>query len=253
HVVVPEGAVSDIALAEPDVLVSGHPFEAPLDDTLRELIERADVVVIGPGLGRDAGRASFVLAVLDLAKRAVVDADGLTVLAGHREALQRIATAKPVVLTPHRGEFRTLFGEWSDGVATDPWAASHAAAVASSCTVLLKGLPTVIAHGTEPVLTVASGNPGLATGGSADVPSGIGGVFLAQGLGPAAAAGVATEALGQAALFAAQEHGPRTMRPMHVVAAMAEVWKQWSHNDAPRPGEEFPEMYLAELLPPLTG
>jgi hypothetical protein len=40
---------------------------------------------------------------------------------------------------------------------------------------------------------------------------------------------------------------------MHVVTAMAEVWKQWSHNDAPQEGEEFPEMYLAELLPPLTG
>jgi hypothetical protein len=64
---------------------------------------------------------------------------------------------------------------------------------------------------------------------------------------------VAAEALGQAAGYAAQEHGPRAMRPMHVVTAMAEVWKQWSHNDAPQEGEEFPEMYLAELLPPLTG
>ena len=118
---------------------------------------------------------------------------------------------------------------------------------------MLKGVPTVVAHGEDPVLTVASGNPGLATGGSGDVLSGLIGVFLGQGLTPPIAAAVAAEALGQAAMFAAQEHGPRTMRPMHVVAAMAEVWKQWSHNDAPRDGEEFPEMYLAELLPPLTG
>lgn len=253
HVVVPDEAVSDIALAEPDVLVSGHAFEAPLDEPLQELIARADAVVIGPGLGRDMGRAEFVLAVLELARRAVIDADGLTVLAGHREALERIATGKPVVLTPHRGEFRSLFSELAEGAAADPWTAAQSAAMASSCTVLLKGVPTVIAQAGAPVLTVASGNPGLATGGSGDVLSGLVGVFLTQGLPPTAAAGVAAEALGQAALFAAQEHGPRTMRPMHVVSAMAEVWKLWSHNDAPRPGEEFPEMYLAELLPPLTG
>jgi hydroxyethylthiazole kinase-like uncharacterized protein yjeF len=253
HVVVPDEAMSDIALAEPDVLVFGHPFAAPLAAGLHELLARADAVVIGPGLGREAGRAEFVLAALRVAQRAVIDADALTVLAGHRDELAAHASRIPVVLTPHRGEFRTLFADLADGAATDPWMAARDAARSTSATVLLKGVPTVVAHGEDPVLTIASGNPGLATGGSGDVLSGLIGVLLAQGLGPSIAAAVAAEALGQAALFAAQEHGPRTMRPMHVVGAMAEVWKQWSHNDAPRDGEEFPEMYLAELLPPLTG
>lgn len=253
HVVVPDEAMSDIALAEPDVLVFGHRFAAPLAEGLRDLIERADAVVIGPGLGRDAGRAGFVLAVLGAAQRVVIDADALTVLATEREALAAIAARIPVVLTPHRGEFRTLFGEFAERATTDPWTAAQEAARATSATVLLKGVPTVVSHGDEPVLTVASGNPGLATGGSGDVLSGLVGVFLAQGLTPLAAAAVAAEALGQAATMAAQEHGPRTMRPMQVVAAMAEVWKQWSQGDAPKEGEEFPELYLAELLPPLTG
>jgi NAD(P)H-hydrate epimerase len=253
HAVVPDEAMSDIALAEPDVLVFGHPFNVPLAPELRELVARADAVVIGPGLGRDAGRAHFVLALLEVAQRAVVDADGLTVLKTHREALAAIASRIPVVLTPHRGEFRALFGEFADVADTDPWTAVSDATRVSAATVLLKGVPTVIGHGQDAVLTVASGNPGLATGGSGDVLSGLVGAFLAQGLDPRAAAAVAAEALGQAAMFAAQEHGPRTMRPMHVVGAMSEVWRLWSHNDAPKPGEEFPEMYLAELLPPLTG
>jgi NAD(P)H-hydrate epimerase len=175
------------------------------------------------------------------------------VLKTHREALAAIASRIPVVLTPHRGEFRALFGEFADVADTDPWTAVSDATRVSAATVLLKGVPTVIGHGQDAVLTVASGNPGLATGGSGDVLSGLVGAFLAQGLDPRAAAAVAAEALGQAAMFAAQEHGPRTMRPMHVVGAMSEVWRLWSHNDAPKPGEEFPEMYLAELLPPLTG
>jgi hydroxyethylthiazole kinase-like uncharacterized protein yjeF len=253
HVVVPDEAMSDIALAEPDVLVFGHPFVVPAASGLRDLIARADAVVIGPGLGRDEGRSDFVLEVLALAQRAVIDADALTVLAGSRDRLAAIAARIPVVLTPHRGEFRTLFAEFADLADTDPWLAAQHASRTSNATVLLKGVPTVIAAGEVPVLTVASGNPGLATGGSGDVLSGLVGVFLAQGLAPQVAAAVAAEALGQAAGYAAQEHGPRAMRPMHVVTAMAEVWKQWSHNDAPQEGEEFPEMYLAELLPPLTG
>ena len=253
HVVVPDEAMSDIALAEPDVLVFSHPFAAPLAAGLRELIARADAVVIGPGLGRDADRAGFVLQVLAEAQRAVIDADALTVLAAERAALAEVAARVPLVLTPHRGEFRTLFGEFADLATTDPWTAAEEAARVTSATVLLKGVPTVVAHGRDALLTVTSGNPGLATGGSGDVLSGLIVAFLAQGLAPQAAAAVAAEALGQAATMAAQDHGPRAMRPMHVVAAMAEVWKQWTHNDAPKEGEEFPELYLAELLPPLTG
>jgi NAD(P)H-hydrate epimerase len=255
HVVVPDEAMSDIALAEPDVLVFGHRFAAPLSDNLRHLLEQADTVVIGPGLGREAGRAEFVIAVLDAAQRAVVDADALTVLAPHRDELARVATVKPLVLTPHRGEFRTLFAEFADGAATDPWAAADEAARATGATVLLKGVPTVIASGEAAPLTVASGNPGLASGGSGDVLSGLVGVFLAQGLPAQTAAAVAAEALGEGAAIAAQQHGPRTMRPMQVVAAMSEVWKVWTRSDEPVDREDyyFPVFYLAELLPPITG
>ena len=253
HVVVPDEAMSDIALAEPDVLVFGHRFATPLSEALQRLLVSADAVVIGPGLGRDAGRADFVLAVLAAARRTVIDADALTVLAGRRSELADLARSRPVVLTPHRGEFRTLFGEYADVAATDPWTAAAESASATGATMLLKGVPTVVAHHGEAVLTVASGNPGLATGGSGDVLSGLVGVFLAQGLSPLVASAVAAEALGEAASVAAQEHGPRTMRPMQVIAALAEVWKQWAHSDAPQEGEEFPELYLAELLPPLTG
>src|SRR5690606_39725137 len=108
HVVVPDQAVSDIALAEPDVLVSGHPFTTPLQEPLVELLYRVDAVVIGPGLGREPGRGEFVLAVLEHSRRALVDADALTVLAPHREQLANLAADRELLLTPHVGGFRPL-------------------------------------------------------------------------------------------------------------------------------------------------
>ncbi len=146
HVVVPDQAVSDIALAEPDVLVSGHPFTTPLQESLVELLYRVDAVVIGPGLGREPGRAEFVLAVLEHSRRALVDADALTVLAPHREQLAKLAADRELLLTPHVGEFRTLFPECADGVATNPWDRAATAAELSGATVLLKGVPTVVAQ-----------------------------------------------------------------------------------------------------------
>jgi hydroxyethylthiazole kinase-like uncharacterized protein yjeF len=204
-------------------------------------------------LGRQANRDGFVLAVLEVPQRAVIDADALTVLADRRDALAEIAGRGDFVLTPHRGEFRALFPEAADAAATDPWAAAQHAVDHCGATVVLKGVPTVVASAGSPALTIAAGNPGLATGGSGDVLSGVIGVFLAQGLAPRDAAAVAAQALGEAATFAGREHGPRAMRPLHVVSALAQVWQVWTIEDQPPDEDDYPAMTLAELFPPLTG
>ena len=84
------------------------------------------------------------------------------------------------MLTPHAGEFRTLFPALASERDIDPWGAAAHAAEQCGATVLLKGVPTAIARAGRPSLTVAAGNPGLATGGSGDVLSGILGAFLAR-------------------------------------------------------------------------
>lgn len=226
HVVVPDQAVSDIALAEPDVLVSGHPFAAPLQDSLVGLLYRVDTVAIGPGLGRDPGRGEFVLAVLEHSRRALIDADALTVLAPHRKQLAKLAADRELLLTPHVGEFRTLFPECADGVATNPWDRAATAAELSGATVLLKGVPTVVAQTGVPSLSVTSGNPGLATGGSGDVLSGLAAAFLAQGIGAQEAGAVAAYLMGRAADRAALHHGTRGLRPMQVVSEIPTTWRE---------------------------
>lgn len=227
YVVTSPESSQELATAEPDVQVRPHALSGQPSEELRQLVERADAVVIGPGLGRDEGRAGFVLSLLAHAPRAVLDADALTVLAGSREALRTAAERKPIVLTPHPGEFRTLFAEHADVLPDDPWLAASRASNDSATTVLLKGVPTVIAHGAAPLLTIAAGNPGLASGGSGDVLSGIIGAILAASAAPPVAAALGAQALGDAADLAAALHGTRGMRPMDVIAALADTWVTW--------------------------
>lgn len=247
HAIVPDASASDIALAEPDVQVLGAAFDRPIDASWLDLVARADAVVIGPGLGRDEHRARLVIDTLAVARTALLDADALTVLADQRDALTAVAPGRTLVLTPHRGEFRTLFPDLADTATSDPWAAATHAAESTGCTVLLKGVPTVVAEPGRTLLTVAAGNPGLATGGSGDTLSGVIGALLARGMTGDEAAAVGALAVGEAADQAASEHGVRSLRPMQVVAALEGVWRAWAEEMVQ------PSPFLAELLPPELG
>lgn len=228
HVVAPAESLAVLRIAEPDVQCAEQPFELPLAPHTIELLESADVVIVGPGLGRMASRTPFVLAVLEHARAAVIDADALVALKGSVPELKQLASARAFVCTPHVGEFRTLFGDFANDLETAPWEAAENAAMASGCTILLKGVPTVVAYVGQSTLTVAAGNPGLATGGSGDVLSGILGALMGQGLVLPEVAAMAAEALGEAADHAARRTTARAMRPMDVVAALPDIWRAWA-------------------------
>ena len=99
HVVAPEASLVTMREAEPDVQCMAQEFAGAIADNVRELLSRADAVAIGPGLGREAGRAEFVLAVLGHARSAVVDADALTVLKNRpRPHSPVLASAHPMRL-----------------------------------------------------------------------------------------------------------------------------------------------------------
>jgi len=134
-----------------------------------------------------------------------------------------------LVFTPHLGEFRTLAGDQlADAVANDRWSAASKAAQKLRGCLLLKGVPTIVADVRGPALVVASGNPGLATGGSGDVLAGFIGALLARGLPPVDAAALGAHALGRAAELGARQWTARSLRPADVLAAMPEVWRAWT-------------------------
>ena len=145
-------------------------------------------------------------------------------------------TERPLVFTPHLGEFRALAGDQlADAAANDRWAAATKAAQTLHGCVLLKGVPTVVADVRGPVHVVAAGNPGLATGGSGDVLSGFIGAFLARGVAAPEAAALGAHALGRAAELGARAWSARSLRPADVLASLPEVWRTWADRTPPGP------------------
>lgn len=227
HAVAPIETVAALIQAEPDLQTFAHPLDRSPNADLLELVSRADAVVIGPGLGRAAGRRDVVSSLVRAARRVVLDADALVAFHGAVEELRGVADGRQVVLTPHPGEFRTLFPDLASARELDPWGAAAAAAERAGAVVLLKGVPTVVASSGRAALTVASGNPGLATGGSGDVLSGLIGAVLAREVEPILAAAVGAQALGQCADIAARRVSARGLRPMDVIAALPDLWRHW--------------------------
>src|SRR5207244_11393485 len=155
---------------------------------------------------------------------AVVDADALILL-------EPPLPERPIVFTPHLGEFRAQFGDQlADQAANDRWAAAVKAAQKAKATVLLRGVPTVIADLRGPIHVVASGNPGLATGGSGDLLAGFIGAFLARGSPGPEAAALGAHALGRAAEQGARQWTARSLRPADVLAALPDTWRAWANS-----------------------
>jgi len=211
----------------PDILTVESALGAELEPAAVEALEWADAIVVGPGMGReplDARRTFLAAALSRRPVPTVLDADALHLVTP--ELLT--PSSRPLVLTPHVGEFRALVGDaLADQAANDRWGAAARAASKLKATVLLKGVPTVIADLRGPVHVVASGNPGLATGGSGDLLAGFVGAFLARGMAPAEAAALGAHALGRAADLGARQWTARSLRPADVLAALPDVWRAW--------------------------
>ena len=246
HAVAPDPTIDTLVIAEPDLQTLRHEFTSELKPGLSELLARSDVLVMGPGLGRGDGRLEFVLAAARKARAAVLDADALNAFQGESRHLRKLAKEREVVLTPHPGEFRRLFPEHSDGLELDPWRAAQEAAHASGCTVLLKGVPSVVATSNGTIATVAAGNPGLATGGSGDVLSGIIGAFLAQQYDTPVATCLGAQVLGRAADLAARRTTARGLRPMDVIGALPDLWRTWEAQRTVRPAPRPPILFELE-------
>jgi NAD(P)H-hydrate epimerase len=161
----------------------------------------ADVLVIGPGLGRDA-RAAVERAAARHRGPMLLDADALNAFAGDLPALRAVIGDHPALITPHPVECARLLGISPREVLDRRFDVGTALAREIGATVLLKGVPTVISdpHGSR--FVVAAGTPALATGGSGDLLCGIAGTLLAQVNDPLVAGACAAWIHGRAAELA---------------------------------------------------
>ncbi|MDQ1361685.1 MAG: ADP-dependent NAD(P)H-hydrate dehydratase / NAD(P)H-hydrate epimerase [Acidimicrobiaceae bacterium] len=162
--------------------------------------ERCRVVVVGPGIGRDESTATDLRRLVARSPvPVVVDADGLYAL-GHVEA--PLASASTVVLTPHDGEYQRLAGR---APGSDRIVAARQLAEASGAVALVKGTTTAVADPGGRVVLGLAGTPALATAGTGDVLSGVIAAFVARGVAPLEAAGLAAHVHGRAAADGAAE------------------------------------------------
>jgi ADP-dependent NAD(P)H-hydrate dehydratase / NAD(P)H-hydrate epimerase len=186
------------------ITVAGHLPGADPQETARETLKSAGRVqawTAGPGMGTGEDSKRLLAAVLETSVPALVDADGLTIAASDRSLLRRDAQT---LITPHAGELGRLLGADPREIEARRLEHARRASAELGVTVLLKGSTTVIAAPGGETWVNATGTPWLATAGSGDVLSGLGGAFLAGGLEPAAAGAAAAYLHGVAARLAAE-------------------------------------------------
>jgi hydroxyethylthiazole kinase-like uncharacterized protein yjeF len=142
-----------------------------------------DALVVGPGLGTtDRGR-EILDAALRLAMPLVIDADALTLIAGDAALAATVAgRTAPTALTPHPAEAARLAGVVTSDIQGDRLQSALALARQMNAAVVLKGAGSVLAFADGHWAINATGNPGLASGGTGDVLSGMLGALLAQGI-----------------------------------------------------------------------
>ena len=172
-------------------------------DDLMPLIERATVVVIGPGLGQSEWSIELMQVVQSLKLPLVLDADALNLLA------QKPHHNDHWIITPHPGEAASLLLTSSSQVQNNRFLAAQSLQQQFGGVAVLKGAGTIVQSPSSMPMVCAAGNPGMSSGGMGDVLSGVLGGLLAQDLplSQAAEVGVLVHAL--AADRAVGDHGER--------------------------------------------
>lgn len=213
---VPEAIHALVAPAIPEVMVHSSMPEG-----------NWTAIMAGCGMGRSATTREQVLHLLEISSVPVVlDADAVTVLADHVDA---IASARcEVILTPHPGEFAALFGLKVEDVQEDRFGMARMAADKLGATVVLKGAGTVVVAPGLPVAVNLTGNPGMASGGSGDVLAGLVAGLAGQGIPTFGAACAAVWLHGRAGDLAAAEKAQAAMVATDLIDKLPEAFRDLS-------------------------
>lgn len=193
-------------------------------DRAAEHMDKADAVLIGPGLSRNEDAAWVCRRLIErLTCPLVLDADGINALEGHIDVLDSRG-GRLTVLTPHDGEYARLAGELPGA---DRVEAARSFAMGRGCVLVLKGHRTVTAFPDGEVFVNTTGNPGMAKGGSGDVLAGMILSLLGQGLMAEQAVPWAVCLHGQAGDLAAEELGEYGMTPIDLIGKIPKTLKKF--------------------------
>jgi hydroxyethylthiazole kinase-like uncharacterized protein yjeF len=149
-------------------------------DSLLELADRMDMVVIGPGLSLEGETQQLVRELVRIIKKPVlIDGDGITAIANESEMIRERKGA--TILTPHLGEMSRIAKKDVGEIKKHPIDILQLTAMSLHACIVLKGAHSLIGYPDERVFINLSGNPGMATAGSGDVLTGA--ISAMYGLG----------------------------------------------------------------------
>jgi ADP-dependent NAD(P)H-hydrate dehydratase len=244
---VPETVLDTVAGFEPSYMTVPLPADqagriaAGAFDRIVELTEAATAIACGPGLGRSFELDQIVVRLYqEIAKPMIFDADALNALAAESDVLAH--PGGPRMITPHPGEFARLIGGKLEGdcpnfrvsengtVPVFSLRQDAAVQLAARCgiVVVLKGHRTLVTDGHRQALN-ATGNPGMATGGSGDVLTGLTTALLCQKMAPFDAARLAVHLHGLAGDLAAEELGQVSLIASDLIQYLPEAFQEcWS-------------------------
>jgi ADP-dependent NAD(P)H-hydrate dehydratase / NAD(P)H-hydrate epimerase len=193
---------------------------------LDSLVKGKTVLAIGPGISRDPETAEFVRAVVKKYSLPVVlDADGLNAFEGRAEELK--SRPGPLVITPHPGEMARLTGLTVAAVQRDRLNVARSFAREHQLIVVLKGHRTLIAQPDGTVWVNTTGNPGMATGGTGDILTGMVAGLIAQNPDRIADAVIAAVHLhGLAGDVARESMGEHSMVATDLLTALPEAFRR---------------------------
>ena len=174
----PKSVQPILAAMAPEYMTIGLPEDEEgrvTPDAVDRILEMStDVIAMGPGLGTGDGVRQFVHAVVERAGvPMVLDADALNAFAGEHADRLTARDGHDIIITPHPGEMARLAGVSTDEVQKDRVAVARAFAESHQLHVVLKGHRTLVAAPDGSVAINMTGNPGMATGGTGDVLTGV--------------------------------------------------------------------------------
>ena len=206
----------------PEALLEVYDRNRPSVKQLKECMEWADVIVIGPGFGTERAAEKILNYVITKsAVPVVVDADGINILAKSKTCL--MDKKVPVVLTPHIQEMARLTGKTKETIVNHPMGEAKNFTEDYDVTLVLKDARTIVAKENEFAFINTSGNSGMATGGSGDVLAGMIGGLIAQRMEVHEAARLGVYLHGKAGDAAAAAKGAYSMTATDILDGISEV------------------------------
>jgi hydroxyethylthiazole kinase-like uncharacterized protein yjeF len=193
------------------------------------VIAEASALAVGPGLGQSPRALQLLRLCLDKPVPLLLDADALNLVATHPVMQRKIARrTAPTVLTPHPAEAARLLGVTTTTIQSDRVDSALQLALRYNADIVLKGCGSIVAGADGAWAINASGNPGLASGGSGDVLAGMVLALLAQGWPARAALEAGVHLHGAAAdALAEQGDGPIGLTASELPASARRLINRW--------------------------